>query len=450
MIYLHVPFCRSFCTYCGFYSESVPCRKGGGEPLFDVFAERLCREIDERVADFVAANGLSVNTLYIGGGTPSVLPANTLRRIVNHLRENLIASLHECPSGPVVDHVVTENKGKCSAAVNSRPVSINPVGHAADHVVTENALPDGHAASLVVSENEGKCSSEGGCMTFEEFTVEVNPEDVVEKGVGYVRALGEMGVNRISMGVQSFDDGILRWMNRRHDAARAREAMRILREAGVRNVSIDLIFGLSQLTHAQWEETLDEALALEPEHLSAYQLSIEEDSALAAQVAKGQYTEASEEACRRQYDRLCERLAQAGFHHYEVSNFARPGFEAVHNSAYWRRIPYLGLGPGAHSAYAGDPEERGMVTVRSWNSCESVDWKESGRETLTLEQRQEETLMLGLRTARGLPESWLRAHANGQALERLLAAGALEKGPEGTLRIAENHFFVSDEIIAEL
>ena len=413
MIYLHVPFCRSFCTYCGFYSESVPCRKGGGEPIFDVFAERLCREIDERVADFVAANGLPVNTLYIGGGTPSVLPANTLRRIVNHLRTVL--------SGPAVDHVVTEN-----------------------------ALPDGHAASLVVSENKGKCSSEGGCMTFEEFTVEVNPEDVVEKGVGYVRALGEMGVNRISMGVQSFDDGILRWMNRRHDAARAREAMRILREAGVRNVSIDLIFGLSQLTHAKWEKTLDEALALEPEHLSAYQLSIEEDSALAAQVAKGQYTEASEEACRRQYDRLCERLAQAGFHHYEVSNFARPGFEAVHNSAYWRRIPYLGLGPGAHSAYAGDPEERGMVTVRSWNSCESVDWKEAGRETLTLEQRQEETLMLGLRTARGLPESWLRAYANGQALERLLAAGALEKGPEGTLRIAENHFFVSDEIIAEL
>lgn len=398
MIYLHVPFCRSFCTYCGFYSESVPCRKGGGEPIFDVFAERLCREIDERVADFVAANGLPVNTLYIGGGTPSVLPANTLRRIVNHLRTVL--------SGSAVDHVV--------------------------------------------SENEGKCSSEGGCMTFEEFTVEVNPEDVVEKGVGYVQALGEMGVNRISMGVQSFDDGILRWMNRRHDAARAREAMRILREAGVRNVSIDLIFGLSQLTHAQWEETLDEALALEPEHLSAYQLSIEEDSALAAQVAKGQYTEASEEACRRQYDRLCERLAQAGFHHYEVSNFARPGFEAVHNSAYWRRIPYLGLGPGAHSAYAGDPEERGTVTVRSWNSCESVDWKEAGRETLTLEQRQEETLMLGLRTARGLPESWLRAYANGQALERLLAAGALEKGLEGTLRIAENFFFVSDEIIAEL
>ena len=418
MIYLHVPFCRSFCTYCGFYSETVPCRKGGGEPVFDAYAERVCREIDERVADFVAANGLPVNTLYIGGGTPSVLPANTLRRIVNHLRTVL--------SGSAVDHVVTENKGKCSAGVNCRP------------------------ASLVVSENEGKCSSEGGCMTFEEFTVEVNPEDVVEKGAVYVRGLLEMGVNRISMGVQSFDDGILRWMNRRHDAARAREAMRILREAGVRNVSIDLIFGLSQLSDAQWEATLDQALALEPEHLSAYQLSIEEDSALADQIAKGRYTEASEEACRRQYDRLCERMARAGFHHYEVSNFARPGFEAVHNSAYWRRIPYLGLGPGAHSAYALPPEEEGTVNVRTWNSCDPVNWKEAGRETLTPEQRQEETLMLGLRTSRGLPESWLHEHCDRQALERLLAAGALEKGPEGTIRIAEHHFFVSDEIIAEL
>ena len=418
MIYLHVPFCRSFCTYCGFYSETVPCRKGGGEPLFDAYAERVCREIEDRLPDFVATNGLPVNTLYIGGGTPSVLPLATLRRIVSHLRRVL------SNSGTAVDPVVTENVGICSAGVNCRP------------------------ATLVVSKKEGICSSGGGCPTFEEFTVEVNPEDVVEKGAGYVQALLEMGVNRISMGVQSFDDGILRWMNRRHDAARAREAMRILREAGVRNVSIDLIFGLSQLSDAQWEATLDQALALEPEHLSAYQLSIEEDSALAEQVAKGRYTEASEEACRRQYDRLCERMARSGFHHYEVSNFARPGFEAVHNSAYWRRIPYLGLGPGAHSAYARNPEEG--VNLRVWNSCEPVNWKEAGQETLSPEQRQEETLMLGLRTSRGLPENWMRAHCDTRALEQLLAAGALAKGPGGTLRIAENHFFVSDEIIAGL
>ena len=411
MIYLHVPFCRSFCTYCGFYSETVPCRKGGGEPVFDAYAERVCREIEERLPDFVATNGLPVNTLYIGGGTPSVLPPDTLRRIVSHLRRVLSNG----------------GTGNCGGAYPQSPC---------DAVVTGPA---------VTKNEESCCSTEA---LFAEFTVEVNPEDVVEKGAAYVRGLLEMGVNRISMGVQSFDDGILRWMNRRHDAARAREAMRILREAGVRNVSIDLIFGLSQLSDAQWEATLDQALALEPEHLSAYQLSIEEDSALAEQVAKGRYTEASEEACRRQYDRLCERMARSGFHHYEVSNFARPGFEAVHNSAYWRRIPYLGLGPGAHSAYARNPEEG--VNLRVWNSCEPVNWKEAGQETLSPEQRQEETLMLGLRTSRGLPESWMRAHCDTRALERLLAAGALEKGPEGTIRIAEHHFFVSDEIIAEL
>ena len=197
MIYLHVPFCRSFCTYCGFYSETVPCRKGGGEPVFDAYAERVCREIKERLPDFVAANGLPVNTLYIGGGTPSVLPLATLRRIVSHLRRVLSNG----------------GTGNCGGAYPQSPC---------DAVVTGPAVT----------------KNEDGCSTFEEFTVEVNPEDVVEKGAAYVRGLLEMGVNRISMGVQSFDDGILRWMNRRHDAARAREAMHILREAGVRNVSI--------------------------------------------------------------------------------------------------------------------------------------------------------------------------------------------------------------------
>ena len=407
MIYLHVPFCRSFCTYCGFYSETVPCRKGGGEPVFDAYAERVCREIEERLPDFVATNGLPVNTLYIGGGTPSVLPPDTLRRIVSHLRRVLSNG----------------GTGNCGGAYPQSPC---------DAVVTGPAVT----------------KKEDGCSAFEEFTVEVNPEDVVEKGAAYVQGLLEMGVNRISMGVQGFDDDILRWMNRRHDAARAREAVRILREAGVRNLSIDLIFGLSQLTDAQWETTLDQALALAPDHLSAYQLSIEEDSVLAAQVARGEYAEASEEQCRRQYDRLCERLNAGGYRHYEVSNFARPGFEAVHNSAYWRRIPYIGLGPGAHSAYARNPEEG--VNLRTWNSCEPVNWKEAGRETLSPEQILEETLMLGLRTSRGLPESWLHEHCDRQALERLLAAGALKKGPEGTIRIAEHHFFVSDEIIAEL
>ena len=175
----------------------------------------------------------AVNTLYIGGGTPSVLPLDVLRRIVD-------------------------------ALLSSR--------------------------SLRRGEN-----TVGAQSPFEEFTVEVNPEDIVEKGGEYVRGLLALGVNRVSMGIQSFDDGILRWMNRRHSAAGAVEAFRILRRCGVRNISVDLIFGLSQLADDVWKDTIERALELAPEHISAYQLSIEEGSALAKLVADGRYVEASDE-----------------------------------------------------------------------------------------------------------------------------------------------------------
>ena len=380
MIYVHVPFCRNFCTYCGFYSE-ICSRKETQQVqnrLFEDYAEALCAEIDSRRAEIFATRAFgpfSPDTLYIGGGTPSVLPLAVLERIVRAL----------------------------------------------------------------------------GPATYEEFTVEVNPDDVVAGGPEYVAGLRAMGVNRISMGVQSFDDGILRWMNRRHNAAGAREAFRLLRAAGFDNVSIDLIFGISQLTEALWESTIDEALALEPEHISAYQLSIEEDSALERMVADGRYVEASDEQCRGQYDILCRKLADAGYVHYEVSNWARPGREAVHNSAYWRRVPYVGLGPGAHSFSPG---------IRSWNTQELprreaggrlAGWR-SEREVLSAREAAEETVMLGLRTAAGLPLSTLRAISPAAAVDALLSEGALQivPGPDPFVRIPEDRFFVSDDIISRL
>ena len=289
MVYLHVPFCGSFCTYCDFYSEI--CRSAR---TFNEYADAVVAEIRDRQEELkmnMSAQN-AVNTLYIGGGTPSVLPLDVLARIVMALTS----------SGAV-----------------QRLVSL---------VEPQARRPDRRVAEPVEASSP-----------FDEFTVEVNPEDIVEKGHEYVRGLIDLGVNRISMGVQSFDDEILHWMNRRHDAARAVEAFRILRECGVRNISIDLIFGLSQLTDEIWKNTIDKALGLAPEHISAYQLSIEEGSALARMVADGRYVEAADEQCRRQYDILCLALKRAGCHHYEISNFARPGFEAVHNSAYWRRVP---------------------------------------------------------------------------------------------------------------
>ena len=403
MVYLHVPFCRSFCTYCDFYSE-IACR-GRDAQLFEDFTAAVCAEASLRRDEIEATRDL--NTLYIGGGTPSVLPPSLLRRLV---------------------------------------------------------------ASLMT-----------GGAPFTEFTVEVNPEDIVEKGAAYVRGLLELGVNRVSMGVQSLDDGILRWMNRRHDAAHARQAFRILRDAGVKNISVDLIFGLSQLSEATLTDTLREIVAWRPEHVSAYQLSIEEGSALGKLVREGRYEEASQEQCAAQYRLLCDGLRAAGYGHYEISNWALPGFEAVHNSAYWTRHPYVGLGPGAHSfdgkvrswnkdalppaTAATAPGNRASKLACSPTPCTPFQgdstlsggfvrgavsggsWPlRGGQERLSEEEAREETVMLGLRTARGVAEGLLAA----DKAAAMLADGLLERLPGGQIRIPENHWFVSDDIIADL
>ena len=389
MIYLHVPFCGSFCTYCDFYSEI--CRGGRA---FNEYADAVLKEVNDRREEIcmnMSAPG-AVNTLYIGGGTPSVLPLDVLSRIVGAVSQTERLSLVTEQLSPVTEPV---------------------------EVTTQTEL-------------------------FDEFTVEVNPEDIVEKGREYVRGLLALGVNRISMGIQSFNDDILRWMNRRHDAARAVEAFRILRGSGVRNISIDLIFGLSQLTDEIWKDTIEKALELAPEHISAYQLSIEEGSALAKMVADGRYVEATDEQCRRLYDILCQSLRLAGYHHYEISNFAKPGFEAVHNSAYWRRVPYVGLGPGAHSL-SGD--------VRSWNSQElphrNIVTYSRNFETLSPEDIRVERIMLSLRTDKGLEATELYSLADRVIIDTLLNEGALEKSGD-RIRIPEDHFFTSDEIIREL
>ena len=434
MIYVHIPFCRSFCTYCDFYSEvAAKCRGAQDvrkqEELFSQFADALVAEVRMRGQEITD----DTNTLYIGGGTPSVLPLCVFERLLEALRE---------------------------------------VGH-------------------------------GG--PYDEFTVEVNPEDIVDKGEDYVKGLMALGVNRISMGVQSFDDEILKFMNRRHTAAVARNAYAILENAGVRNISVDLIFGLPQLSDDQWSDTLKKVLEISPsgrlpQHISAYQLSVEPGSMLARMVEKGRFEEASEELCEHQYSMLCEALAAAGYHHYEISNFAQTGFEAVHNSAYWKHIPYVGLGPGAHSfgdgsrcqmygsgifppsrecvkqpsgllerAACGSREGRGPLDrvggghcntlarrlVRQWNRpdlkayiADPVSVQEN--EILDEEQLTLEKIMLALRTSDGIEASFLEGHCDRVALARALECGSLVRIAGGRIRIPETRFFVSDSIIADI
>ncbi|HBN01015.1 MAG TPA: hypothetical protein DD383_00015, partial [Rikenellaceae bacterium] len=217
-------------------------------------------------------------------------------------------------------------------------------------------------------------------------------------------------------------------------------------------------------TDETWIGTIEKSLSLAPEHISAYQLSIEEGSALARMVTDGRYVEASDEQCRRQYDVLRRCLRQSGYHHYEISNFAKPGFEAVHNSAYWRRVPYIGFGPGAHS-FSGN--------VRSWNSQElphrtstakldnepnkntdgslgrNLTTYSRNSETLSPEDIRVERIMLSLRTDKGLETTELYSLADRSVIDSLLSEGALEVCG-ARIRIPEDRLFTSDEIIREL
>ena len=399
MVYIHIPFCGSFCTYCGFYSEIAD----GG--VAGQYVKALCTEISTRKEELAG----KPDTLYIGGGTPSVLPLSDIGRVVRAL---------------------------------------------------SGAIPPGKSAT----------------SGFREFTVEVNPEDIVQKGPAYVRGLAALGVNRISMGIQSFDDGILHWMNRRHDAATAVKAYDIIRESGIENVSIDLIFGISQMDDDLWNDTLDKAVALRPQHISAYQLSIEPESTLASMVRTGRYREASEPVCRRQYDMLCRKLSEAGYRHYEISNFALPGYEALHNSSYWRHVPYAGFGPGAHSfSIGGDTALSGTLRkyMRFWNIPDvrkyisyysqdnvsgqtgtleaAVDAGVKQFEVLTPEQTAIERIMLGLRTDTGVERTFLAAHTDRSGLEKMVGGGFLVPASDPSfLRIPEKHFFISDSIIADI
>lgn len=387
-LYVHIPFCSSFCIYCDFYSEVAPER-------VDAYLEVLSRETASRKSEL----SVPPSTLYVGGGTPSLLSDSQFGRLCEALRSAFDLS------------------------------------------------------------------------AVEEFTVEANPDDITTEKLAIWRSCG---VNRLSIGVQSFCDAHLKWMRRRHDSAAAARAFRMAREAGFSNISMDLIFGYAGLSMREWESSIEEALSLGPEHISYYQMMLEEGTPLTALADSGRYEEPPQEECAAQYALLQRRLAQAGYIQYEISNFAMPGFESRHNSAYWRREPYLGLGPAAHSFDGG--------RRRSWNDPDLEAWlaawnpaSESRRAaepflTQSYASHQEEpaapqrlragffeilsdkdvfneTVMLSLRTARGLDlaelDPALLAEAR-PAFDAAIASGNLVPTSEGRLRIPSDRFFISD------
>jgi oxygen-independent coproporphyrinogen-3 oxidase len=286
-------------------------------------------------------------------------------------------------------------------------------------------------------------------LTSQEITIEVNPDDVT---ADYAATLRQLGINRVSMGAQTFDEGRLRFLNRRHTAAQVSEAVSLLRQAGIRNISIDLMYGFPSETLSDWDADITKALALDVEHISCYCLMYEEGTPLYRLLQQGKVAETDEEQERQMYYHLIDRLEAAGYEHYEISNFARSGFRSRHNSSYWDLTPYIGLGAAAHSF---DGHSR-----RRWNVSDIslyIEGIESGQpcfeqELLDDDTRYNDTLTVALRTRNGLDLNALSEHNRNYCLSE-----ARHYISDGLLNLQNNHLsltkpglFVSDMIISDL
>ncbi len=313
---MHIPFCKQACTYCNFHFTTSLRYK-------DALVKALAKEA-EAEKDYLG--GEAVNTIYFGGGTPSLLGTPDL--------SFLLSALHQ-----------------------HYPVA-----------------PDA------------------------EITLEANPDDVVPENVN---AWKNLGINRLSIGIQSFFAAELQWMNRAHNAEQARACIENSYAAGIENLSIDLIYGSPLLTDEMWEQNVQTAVGYGIKHLSCYALTVEEKTPLQKNISQKKTIDVDSDKQARQFLQLMQWLRNAGYEHYEVSNFARPGFRSRHNSAYWQGVPYLGLGPSAHS-YNNRQRRWNLANNLIYTKTVTEGAAERELEELTTVQQLNETIMISLRTMEGI------------------------------------------------
>ncbi len=369
-LYLHIPFCRQRCIYCDFYSTTRESECGK-------YVDVLCKEMLQRQSYL---EGMRIDTVYIGGGTPSL-------------------------------------------------------------------LEEAHVSQLSATWNS--CFEVAADA---EITLEANPDDISPE---YVQMLRRYSVNRISLGVQSFHEDTLRLLNRRHTARQTMKAVAACRDAGIHNISLDLIYGLPGETVEQWELNIEQALQLRPEHLSAYLLTYEEGTRLYAMRESGKIREMNEEDALRCYSILTKRLKEAGYEHYEISNFALPGYRSKHNSSYWKGISYLGCGPSAHS-YNGYSREWNTSSLTYYiNSVkEGTPFRE--KEELDLRTRYNDYIITRLRTREGMDLEELSTSFGDEWVEyvRNNITPWLDKGTvkqQGyLLSLSEEGVFLSDAVMSDL
>lgn len=276
----------------------------------------------------------------------------------------------------------------------------------------------------------------------EEFTMEANPEDITSE---YVSALPH-SINRISMGVQSFVDEELQLLHRRHNAQKARQAVKILQQHGISNISIDLMYGLPTQSMESFAYSIEQALLCNTQHISAYNLQVEEDTVLARMVEDGTITVAEDDLCNQMNELLRTQLDKAGFVQYEISNYAKPGFHSRHNASYWDGTPYLGLGPGAHS-YDGEK-------LREWNEPQLMEYLKGNRsyssESLSEEELFNERIMLGLRTTQGVCiDSLIQMYLNNDKLQIFIDKGWISLSLSH-FKLTSSGLCMADEVMREL
>ena len=394
-LYVHVPFCLSKCPYCDFNTYQ------GIESQFEDFLDAVIQEI---IAWSTVLGRPAVNTIFLGGGTPSYLPDGDVARILDAINRN--------------------------------------------YAVRADA----------------------------EITAECNPNDLSPEKCAEIRAAG---INRVSIGVQSMDNGLLAMLGRRHDADEAAQALERCRRAGFDNVNLDLMYGLPQQSLDQWRDTVARVVALAPEHLSLYSLTLEEGTPLRRWVQQGSLPEPDPDLAADMYDHARVALADAGYHHYEISNWTLPGLESEHNLAYWRNLQWVGVGPGAHSSLrVGDagsacrfwtvrsPREYARLSrewtenadrVGAWPAATAdriadvptVDGSEVSDEATTAA----ETMFLGLRLLDGMDVAAASARTGIDLLARyetelseLTDDGLLLWDGDSRLRLAEEAYLVANQV----
>lgn len=287
----------------------------------------------------------------------------------------------------------------------------------------------------------------------EEFTIEANPDDVTPE---WCAALPALGVNRVSMGVQSFEDRVLRAIGRRHTSQQVVKAVENLHDVGIGNISLDLIYGLPGQTLDSWAESVDRAIALAPRHVSAYWLTYEPGTRLWRQREQGEVAEVPEDVCIAMYHLLVKRLQEAGFEHYEISNFSQPGYHSRHNSSYWDGTPYLGLGAAAHS-YDRNVRRSNPHDLHSYISCIAAGKTACIEEEMTLWERYDERVMLSLRTASGMDVERLRQEFGDELaghfiheVQRHIAAGNIRREGDSRYVLTTDGILLSDSVMRDL